>query len=73
MIDIIQNIAEHKVENYQLDKPLGVRGRSSNNDNIKKILSWEPEISLKDGLFKTYNWIYNQMLSTENTNKFTKF
>jgi GDP-D-mannose 3',5'-epimerase len=74
MIDIIQNIAEHKVEkNYQLDKPLGVRGRSSNNDNIKKILSWEPEISLKDGLFKTYNWIYNQMLSTENTNRFTKF
>ena len=37
MIDIIENIAEYKVNrNYQLDKPKGVRGRSS--DNKKSIM-----------------------------------
>ena len=36
MIDMIENIAEHKVKrNYQLDKPKGVRGRSSDNQKIK--------------------------------------
>ena len=35
MIDIIEEIAEHKVQrNYQLDKPKGVRGRSSDNNKI---------------------------------------
>ena len=74
MINIIEDIADYKVtKNYQLHKPLGVRGRSSDNTKINKILSWEPKISLKDGLTKTYSWIYNQLLSGENTNKFTKF
>ena len=74
MIDIIEDIADHKVErNYQLDKPLGVRGRSSNNDKIKEVLVWEPQISLREGLTKTYNWIHNQLLHADNTNKFTKF
>ena len=41
MIDIIEEISNHKVErNYKLDKPKGVRGRSSNNDLVKKILDW---------------------------------
>ena len=35
MIDIIEDIAKHKVQrNYQLDKPKGVRGRSSDNTKI---------------------------------------
>ena len=79
MIDIIEDIADHKVErNYQLDKPLGVRGRSSNNDKIKEVLVWEPQISLREGLTKTYNWIHNQLLtliiltSSLNFNNFKK-
>ena len=74
MINIIEDIAEYKVnKNYQLDKPLGVRGRSSDNTKINQVLSWEPKITLRDGLNKTYNWIYSQLMSGENTNKFTKF
>jgi GDP-D-mannose 3', 5'-epimerase len=74
MIDTIEDIADYKVKrNYQLDKPLGVRGRSSNNEKIKEVLSWEPQISLREGLTKTYNWINNQLLHSDNTNKFTKF
>ena len=74
MIEIIEDIGEYKVKkNYQLDKPKGVRGRSSDNEQIKKLLSWEPSISLKKGLEITYKWIYDQINSGENTKKFTKF
>ena len=58
---------------YDTSKPDGALEKRVDGSSSLKLLSWEPEISLKDGLFKTYNWIYNQMLSTENTNKFTKF
>ena len=74
MIEMIEDIGEYKVKkNYQLDKPKGVRGRSSDNKQIKKLLSWEPSISLKKGLEITYKWIYDQINSGENTKKFTKF
>ena len=37
MIDMIEKIADYKVErNYQLDKPKGVRGRSSDNSLVEK-------------------------------------
>ena len=59
MIEIIEIISgTKKLERvYQLDKPKGVRGRSSNNDLVKKILKWSFKIQLKDGLKKTYDWI----------------
>ena len=37
--------------------PTGVRGRSSNNEKIKKELNWEVNYSLSDGLKITYSWI----------------
>jgi nucleoside-diphosphate-sugar epimerase len=72
MIDIIEEIAEHKVQrNYQLDKPKGVRGRSSDNNKIYKDFQWSPNIKLYNGLKTTYKWIYDQIISGENTKKFT--
>ena len=74
MIEIIEEISGYKIEkNYQLDKPKGVRGRSSDNEKIKKLLNWEPSINLKTGLETTYTWIFNQIKSGENTQKFSKF
>ena len=60
MIDILEEISENKnlIKKYQLDKPKGVRGRSSNNDLVKKILEWDYQIKLKDGLKKTYCLLY---------------
>ena len=75
MIDIIQKISgSDKLEKvYQLDKPKGVRGRSSNNELAKKILNWSYQISLKEGLEKTYNWIrQEEKKSGKNLNRFTK-
>jgi len=62
MIDIVEEIADYKVErNYQLHKPKGVRGRSSNNQLIEKKLQWRPRYSLKEGLKFTYEWISKQI------------
>ena len=45
---------------YDLDMPKGVAGRNSDNTFIKKVLGWEPDTPLEDGLKKTYNWIQQQ-------------
>ena len=73
MINMIEEIADYKVEKkYLLDKPKGVRGRSSDNTKIIKDLNWSPSIDLKSGLSKTYAWIYEQITSGENSQKFIK-
>ena len=73
MISIIEDIASYKVEkNYQLDKPLGVRGRSSDNELVNKKLNWKPLLNLRQGLEITYSWIYDQMTSGSNNSKFIK-
>jgi len=38
-----------------------VRGRSSDNKLIQKLMGWEPGTRLKDGLTKTYDWIKKEM------------
>jgi nucleoside-diphosphate-sugar epimerase len=58
MIEIIEDIADIKLKkNYELDKPKGVRGRSSDNTKIISKINWKPNINLRSGLEKTYNWI----------------
>ena len=40
-----------------LNAPVGVRGRNSDNKLIYEKLGWEPTLSLKTGISKTYDWI----------------
>jgi GDP-D-mannose 3', 5'-epimerase len=62
LVDIVEEIAGINVErNHNLDAPQGVRGRNSDNTKIKAELGWEPTISLRDGLEKTYSWIHDQL------------
>jgi nucleoside-diphosphate-sugar epimerase len=64
LVDIVEEIAGIKLKrSYKLDAPKGVRGRSSDNTMINERLGWEPSITLKAGLEKTYAWIYDQMKS----------
>ena len=73
MIEIIEEIGSFTVEkNYQLDKPKGVRGRSSNNDLVRAKLKWDSEICLKSGLEITYKWIEKEIAKKLNNSKFTK-
>ncbi len=61
LVDIVEEIAGIKLNrNYNLDAPKGVRGRNSDNTLIKEYLGWEPSISLRDGMKKTYDWILGE-------------
>lgn len=62
MVDIIEQIAGiHVTRRYNLDAPLGVRGRNSDNTMVKALYGWEPSTRLADGLEKNYRWIYDQL------------
>jgi len=64
LVDIVEDVAEIQLKrHYKLDAPKGVRGRSSDNTLIRNLLGWEPSISLREGMEKTYAWIYDQMVS----------
>lgn len=43
-----------------IDGPLGVNGRNSDNKLILEKLNWEPKFSLLSGISLTYKWIYDQ-------------
>src|SRR5437763_17031672 len=63
LVDIVEEIAGVKLKrSYQLDAPKGVNGRNSDNTRIQELLGWEPSIRLRDGLKKTYDWIYEQYI-----------
>ena len=40
----------------QLDKPVGVRSRASDNTRIKKLTGWEPQTGLLEGVARTLDW-----------------
>jgi len=62
LVDIVEEIAGIKVERrYALDAPKGVRGRNSDNTLIKELFNWAPNVTLKEGLTQTYNWIYREL------------
>jgi GDP-D-mannose 3', 5'-epimerase len=62
LVTIVEDIAGLTLRRrYKLDAPQGVRGRNSDNTLIKQRLGWEPQISLEEGLEKTYAWIYGKM------------
>ena len=61
MADIIAGVAGVNVVKRHVDGPQGVRGRNSDNSLLREVLGWEPEVSLEDGLERTYRWIEAQV------------
>lgn len=61
LVDIISKIAGVKLKKKHIAGPQGVRGRNSDNSKLRQVLRWEPEISLEEGLTKTYKWIEEQL------------
>jgi nucleoside-diphosphate-sugar epimerase len=63
MVEMISEIAGVDAEmQHDLSAPQGVRGRTSDNTMIKRLLDWEPRIPLSYGLAQTYGWIHDQVL-----------
>src|SRR5271154_6674353 len=64
LVDLAEEIGGITLKrNYNLKAPKGVNGRNSDNTLIQKLLGWEPSVSLKSGLEKTYRWIYDDMVA----------
>jgi nucleoside-diphosphate-sugar epimerase len=61
LVDMACEVSGKKLNRKHIDGPLGVRGRNSNNDLIRKELGWDYSMSLKDGIKKTYEWINEQI------------
>jgi len=62
LVDIVEEIAGVRLKRrYNLRAPKGVNGRNSDNTRIQEIMGWQPSISLREGMEKTYRWIYDKM------------
>jgi GDP-D-mannose 3', 5'-epimerase len=62
LVDMVCHIANKRlVKVHNLEKPQGVRGRNSDNTSLRKVLAWEPQTSLEQGLSLTYHWIENEL------------
>lgn len=58
---MIINISGKDLKIKNINGPVGVNGRSSNNDLVKNVISWEPKLTLEEGIKKTYHWINLQV------------
>jgi len=62
LAQLIIKISGKKIKiNYDLSKPVGVKGRNADLTLAKKVLGWEPRVSLEEGLKRTYEWIKEQV------------
>ena len=61
LADMVAEIAGVPIRKKHVPGPMGVRGRNSDNTLLRQVLGWEPEVSLEQGLFRTYTWIEQQV------------
>jgi nucleoside-diphosphate-sugar epimerase len=70
LVDIVEDIAGVKLRRaYDLGAPKGVNGRNSDNARIREHLGWEPGTRLRDGLERTYAWIYDEFCAKNGTTR----
>ena len=63
LAEMVEDIAGVELKHrHNLSAPKGVNGRNSDNTLITKYLGWAPSIRLRDGMERTYRWIYEEYL-----------
>ena len=62
LVDLVAGVADKRIsKRHNIRGPQGVRGRNSDNSLLRKVLSWEPSIRLRQGLAITYPWIEKEL------------
>ena len=61
LVEITARVAGKNISKNHIPGPLGVRGRNSDNELIRKVLGWDYQQSLEVGIEKTYKWISDQI------------
>ena len=69
LVDTAAKVSGKTVEKNHVDGPLGVRGRNSNNDVVRRELGWDYSQTLEEGIRKTYEWINSQIELRQATKK----
>jgi nucleoside-diphosphate-sugar epimerase len=68
LADIAIRISGKRIsKEYNLTAPQGVRGRNADLTLVQRVLNWQPQVSLEEGMARTYYWIKEQ-LSHQKTN-----
>ena len=58
---LVANAAGISIVRRHVSGPQGVRGRNSDNTRLRQVLNWEPQVSLEEGIARTYTWIEKQV------------
>jgi len=61
LADIITSIARVHLSKVYISGSHGVRGHNSDSTRLKEVLRWEPQMSLEEGLRRTYLWVEEQV------------
>jgi GDP-D-mannose 3', 5'-epimerase len=69
LVDIIGEVAGVYLVKKYVPGPQGVRSRNSDNTRLRQVLGWEPQITLEEGLSRTYQWIEQQVIATDATRR----
>ncbi len=65
LVQIAATFEGKRISIRHIPGPLGVRGRNSNNDLLRKSIDFDFKQSLEEGLEQTYYWIKSQQGSKE--------
>jgi nucleoside-diphosphate-sugar epimerase len=61
LVFLIGKLVNKSVSIKNIDGPIGVMGRNSDNNLIRETLGWSPQDTLEYGLTETYKWIKTQI------------
>jgi len=61
LVNIAAKVAEKSININHIPGPLGVRGRTSDNELIQQKLNWKPNYALEKGIKILYDWIMEQL------------
>ena len=63
LVGLVEEIAGIRLTRYYApDAPVGVAGRNSDNTRLREATGWEPSVSLRQGLERTYKWVHDAYL-----------
>ena len=62
LVDAVCEAANKRLRrHHDLTKPQGVRGRNSDNTILAEMTGWQPEITIREGIKPTYDWIEGEI------------
>jgi nucleoside-diphosphate-sugar epimerase len=63
LVGLVEQIAGVELTRYyEPDAPIGVAGRNSDNTCLRAATGWEPSVSLREGMEKTWKWVHDAYL-----------